>query len=84
MSEFGDYMNYEMKKGSFLNPGAFQRRKGIELTVVARREGSLSVIFYDKNTRKKLKEIAIPKSFSVGRVYSVFFPEKVDRISQLL
>ena len=55
MSEFGDYMNYEMKKGSFLNPGAFHRRKGIELTVVARREGSLSVIFYDKNTRKKLK-----------------------------
>ena len=84
MSEFGDYMNYEMKKGSFLNPGAFHRRKGIELTVVARREGSLSVIFYDKNTKKKLKEIAIPKLFSVGRVYSVFFPELSGEVCYML
>ena len=67
-------MSYEMKKGSFLNYGAFRRRGGIELTVIARREGGLSVIFYDKKSKEKLEEIALPKSMSVGRVYSVFFP----------
>ena len=49
-------MSYEMRKGSFLNNGAFRRKGGVELTVVARREGGLSVIFYDKKTKTKLKD----------------------------
>ncbi len=77
-------MGYEMRKGSFLNNGAFRRKGGVELTVVARREGGLSVIFYDKKTKTKLKEISLKKSMSVGRVYSVFFPSLYDDVCYML
>lgn len=73
-----------MKKGSFLNYGAFHCRGGVELTVVARREGGLSVIFYDKKTKKMLEEVTLSKSMSVGRVYSVFFPALKGDICYML
>ncbi|MDD6381661.1 MAG: alpha-amylase family glycosyl hydrolase [Lachnospiraceae bacterium] len=68
-------MNFSMKKGSFRNFGAFRRRRGCEFTVVARRQGGLSVIFYNKKSGKQIKEIEIDDDYRVGRVYSVYFPE---------
>lgn len=68
-------MDFSMKKGSFRSFGAFRRRRGCEFTVVARGQGGLSVIFYNKSSGKKIKEIRVDDTYRVGRVYSVYFPE---------
>lgn len=77
-------MDLEMKRGSFQYYGAFHRKSGVELTVIARKEGGLSVIFYDKQSRKKKAEIPLPKTMSIGRVYSVFFTDLTGDVCYLL
>lgn len=77
-------MDFEIKKGSFLNYGAYHRKGGTEFTIVSRREGGLSILLYDRHDNTKIKEIALDKTFSVGRVYSAYFPKLKGEVCYLL
>jgi glycogen operon protein len=78
-------MAIEYIRGQFTRLGAFEKGNGLELTFSIRRGESAKVMIYNKASQKLLQTVELDTSFSIGRVYSVFFKDiTADQFCYLL